>query len=114
MNLPEPSGSSPPEKPPGTNTIWLFLILLAKASTDSFTSTKFLITKISTSAPALSKAFFVSYSQFVPGNTGTNTLGLANFVGDEIHSFALYLISGISPLSNATSLHLNTLSSLYS
>ena len=23
MNLPEPSGSSPPEKPPGTKMIWL-------------------------------------------------------------------------------------------
>ena len=37
----------------------------------------FLNTKVSASAPALSKAFAVSYSQFVPGNTGINTFGRA-------------------------------------
>ena len=30
-----------------------------------------------TLAPALSNAFILSYSQFVPGNTGINTVGLA-------------------------------------
>jgi len=45
---------------------------------------KFLNTKISVSAPALSKAFFVSYSQFVPGKTGINTFGLAIDVDDFI------------------------------
>ena len=34
INLPEPSGSSPPEKPPGMNTIWESLRAPAKASTD--------------------------------------------------------------------------------
>ena len=36
---------------------------------------KFLNTFVTTFAPALSKAFVESYSQFVPGNTGINTVG---------------------------------------
>jgi len=32
---------------------------------------------VQTSAPAFSNAFWESYSQFVPGNTGINTLGFA-------------------------------------
>ncbi len=31
MNLAEPSGSSPPEKPPGIMTIWLFAMRVASA-----------------------------------------------------------------------------------
>ena len=35
MSLAEPSGSSPPEKPPGRNTIWAWPRALATASMDS-------------------------------------------------------------------------------
>ena len=38
---------------------------------------KFLNTLTIVSAPARSNAFALSYSQFVPGNTGINTVGLA-------------------------------------
>ena len=79
MNLPEPSGSSPPEKPPGTKIIWLSPTFFAKSSTDfaMLAAERLLITKISASAPALSAYFAESYSQFVPGNTGIRTLGFA-------------------------------------
>ena len=80
INLPEPSGSSPAEKPPGIIIIWLSFIRFVISLTESVISeaVKFLITKISLSAPALLNAFIVSYSQFVPGNTGMNTRGFAN------------------------------------
>ncbi len=79
MNLPEPSGSSPPEKPPGMNMIWLSLIFSAKAAADSATARADMlrITMISGTAPAFKKARAVSYSQLVPGNTGISTLGFA-------------------------------------
>jgi hypothetical protein len=38
---------------------------------------KFLNTLTIVSAPARSKAFALSNSQFVPGNTGINTVGFA-------------------------------------
>jgi hypothetical protein len=38
---------------------------------------KFLNTLVITFAPAFSKALALSYSQFVPGNTGINTVGFA-------------------------------------
>ena len=38
---------------------------------------RFLMTRISGSAPALRIALAASYSQFVPGKTGMRTLGLA-------------------------------------
>ena len=38
---------------------------------------RFLITIVSVIAPAFSKALAVSYSQFVPGNTGMRTRGFA-------------------------------------
>ena len=37
MNLAEPSGSSPPEKPPGTKMIWLSRAALAKRLMESAT-----------------------------------------------------------------------------
>ena len=76
-NLAEPSGSSPAEKPPGNMTIWAFAISFLYASTDWRISSglRFLNTRVTTFAPALSKAFVLSYSQLVPGNTGINTDG---------------------------------------
>ena len=81
MNLPEPSGSSPPEKPPGIMMIWAFLIRLANSATDSSMALldRLLMTKMSVVAPARSKARWVSYSQLVPGNTGISTRGDAAF-----------------------------------
>ena len=35
MNFPEPSGSSPPEKPPGINIIWVFARAAAKAEAEA-------------------------------------------------------------------------------
>ena len=83
MNFALPSGSSPPEKPPGIIIICAFAIALANAATDSSICAlvRFLMTKISASAPAFSNARAVSYSQFVPGNTGISTRGFANFFG---------------------------------
>ena len=77
INLPLPSGSSPPLNPPGIIIICEFLIAFSTCSTDDSISPadKFLITMVSAIAPAFSKALAVSYSQFVPGNTGIRTLG---------------------------------------
>ena len=57
-------------------------IVLANFSMLSSTSVgvKFLITTISVSAPAFSNALAVSNSQFVPGNTGITTFGLATLI----------------------------------
>ncbi len=79
MNFPEPSGSSPALNPPGIAIICDSLILSAICFIDSsiLILLKFLNTNISASPPALSKTFAVSYSQFVPGNTGINTFGFA-------------------------------------
>ena len=81
MNLPEPAGSSPPEKPPGSITIWLSRMPRASASIVSSMSfgERFLTTSTFGSAPAFANAFAVSYSQFVPGNTGIKTRGFAAF-----------------------------------
>ena len=78
-NFADPSGSSPAENPPGNMMICASLIAFSNASTDSRISfpLKFLNTFVTTSAPARSNAFVLSYSQFVPGNTGINTFGLA-------------------------------------
>ena len=97
INLPEPSGSSPPEKPPGIKIICEFFIFCAKASTDSLTAAeeRFLITKISGSAPAAAIALAVSYSQLVPGNTGISTRGFATGAA-LAYCTALYVKAGIS------------------
>ena len=51
----------------------------SKIFTESLISSgvRFLNTLVITFAPAFSNAFAVSYSQFVPGNTGINTVGFA-------------------------------------
>ena len=85
MNLPLPSGSSPPEKPPGINTICADLRLFAKSSTlfATFSALRLFITNISGSAPASRMAFALSYSQLVPGKTGIKTLGFDVFTAGE-------------------------------
>ena len=79
MNLPLPSGSSPPEKPPGSMTIWARRMAASiRAMVSSiWAGARFLTTRISVSAPARWKALALSASQLVPGNTGINTLGRA-------------------------------------
>ena len=81
MNLPLPSGSSPPEKPPGIKTRFAFSSLSEKAATLSETdcAVRLFITKISASKPASQSAFALSYSQFVPGKTGISARGRAVF-----------------------------------
>ena len=81
MNLAEPSGSSPPEKPPGSAMICDRAIASAKAATLPAMSAaeRLRTTKTSASAPARSKARAVSYSQLVPGKTGMSTRGRAVF-----------------------------------
>ena len=79
MNLPEPSGSSPPEKPPGRNRIWLSRAARANRAADSATLAGVWLfsTRISGVSPARRQARALSYSQLVPGNTGISTLGFA-------------------------------------
>ncbi len=79
MNFAEPSGSSPPEKPPGIMTIWLSRMAAARAAMLSATASGVKLFTISVvgRAPARSNACAVSYSQFVPGNTGMMTRGFA-------------------------------------
>ena len=57
MNLALPSGSSPPEKPPGSMTIWLFRMAFTRASQLAVTSAgvRLRMTRISGSAPARGK-----------------------------------------------------------
>ena len=78
-NFADPSGSSPAENPPGNIMICDCPIAFSNASTDSRISSalKFWNTLTITSAPAASNALALSYSQFVPGKTGRNTVGLA-------------------------------------
>ena len=79
MSFAEPSGSSPPEKPPGMNRIWDCASLSEKAFTESsmLFALRLLITSISGSAPARRIALAESNSQLVPGNTGISTWGEA-------------------------------------
>ena len=81
MNLAEPSGSSPPEKPPGIMTICDSRMRRASSWLLSATApgVRLLTTKTSATAPARSKARAVSYSQLVPGKTGMTTRGRAIF-----------------------------------
>ena len=77
MSLPLPSGSSPPEKPPGMTSIWLRARASAMRSRLSSTPSglRLRTTSISGSAPARARARAVSYSQFVPGKTGMSACG---------------------------------------
>ena len=87
-NFALPSGSSPAEKPPGNIIICAFSISFSNASTDALISSavKFLNTLVITLAPAFSNALVESYSQFVPGKTGINTVGLATLF---LHTYTL-------------------------
>ena len=82
INLPEPSGSSPAEKPPGSITICARLMPSASASMDSSMplAVRLRKTNTSVSAPARRNAFSLSSSQFVPGKDGINTRGLAIWI----------------------------------
>ena len=92
MNLPLPSGSSPPENPPGINTICALLSSFANAATLSAISfaDRLRMTIIFGSAPARVRARAVSYSQFVPGNTGISTFGRATPIFGATRLSALY------------------------
>ena len=83
MNLAEPSGSSPAEKPPENARISARFIHLQSSSRDFSSSCllRFLITTNRVSAPDNLKALAISYSQFVPGNTGRTARGFT--VPDE-------------------------------
>ena len=93
INFPEPSGSSPAEKPPGIIIIWLSSMALACSCIEASISCTERLRMITTFAlaPALSKAAAVSYSQLVPGNTGMTTCGQPNlFSGHDLwpcHSY---------------------------
>ena len=91
INLPEPSGSSPALKPPGIIIIWLLWIISTILSIDSSSHCvlRFVTTKVSATAPAFSKALFVSYSQLLPGNTGIRTLGAAMPLPENFFSTTL-------------------------
>ena len=86
MNLPEPSGSSPPENPPGSMNICALSMSSASSSTDSPSdfASRLRRTKMLVFAPAALKRRIVSYSQFVPGNTGMTTRGDANLTDVDI------------------------------
>jgi len=98
-NLAEPSGSSPAENPPGNIIICDWLIAFSNSSTDSLmlAASRFLNTLTIVSAPALSNALALSYSQLVPGNTGINTVGFATLF---LHTYTLpFEYTGDSTLS---------------
>ena len=81
MNLPLPSGSSPPEKPPGRKTIWAFFRARLNRSVEATmpAADRLLRTSTTGSPPASRTALALSYSQLVPGNTGISTRGLATW-----------------------------------
>ena len=75
MNLPEPSGSSPPENPPASAKICAPFNSRSSISSESSRARGVLFAKtaIFVSAPATANARAISYSQFVPGKTGMST-----------------------------------------
>ena len=77
MNFAEPSGSSPAEKPPERARICVSLSSLSSSSKLSASISGFLLrrTRIFVLPPARLNARAISISQFVPGNTGSNTFG---------------------------------------
>ena len=72
MNLAEPSGSSAAEKPPAKKIMFALQMLSTIVSTDASIAASSSVTNGTkfTFAPACSKAFAESYSEFVPGKTG--------------------------------------------
>ena len=105
MNLALPSGSSPPEKPPGRKIIWLRPMSSFTAATLSATwaGVRLLMTNTSGSAPARSMARAESYSQFVPGNTGISTRGFAVPTLGATRFSASYFSAGASCAGPAAS-----------
>ena len=99
INLADPSGSSPPEKPPGSAMICARPTASAKAAALSAISAavRLRTTKISACAPARSKARAVSYSQFVPGNTGISTRGRATDTAARCGAAGAALYTGALP-----------------
>ena len=82
MNLPLPSGSSPPEKPPGSTrssgSSWMALRHAADGLSSMSAAVRLLHHQdLRAPRPARSKARAVSYSQLVPGKTGMSTRGRA-------------------------------------
>ena len=88
MNFAEPSGSSPPEKPPGMKIICDSAIRFATCSTESLMSCFVILrtTMISGSSPASAQAFAESYSQLLPGKTGIRTCGFSTWMAGATHS----------------------------
>ena len=115
MNLPEPSGSSPPEKPPGMKIICAPFTASAKlcALLAMPAALRLFMTIMRALAPASSTARAESYSQFVPGNTGMTTSGFAVRILHFTRFCALKLTFFAQP-SLLTSLQAYTLSSLSS
>ena len=103
MNLPEPSGSSPIENPPGTARMFAFLISLANSSMDFLISSSFLFLNrtILASAPASSSAFLVSYSLFVPKNARTSAFTLVTLFLDLslLSTFLFSILAGFSSIA---------------
>ena len=83
--------------------IWDFAISFSNVFTESTISAASMLrnTFVMTFAPALSNAFALSYSQFVPGNTGINTVGCAILCPQITMSFVSY--SGDSTFSSEAS-----------
>ena len=79
MNFPDPSGSSPFEKPPGRRSAWDAESRSAKRSAEARIASveSAFTTRTSARPPARSTARADSYSQFVPGNTGIRNRGRA-------------------------------------
>ena len=97
MNLPDPSGSSAPEKPPGIKSTFALESAAANSLTERFrwSAVRLFTTKISASPPAFSTALAVSYSQLVPGNTGIKNFGFSTVLLGAASLLVLYIISGM-------------------
>ena len=101
MSLALPSGSSPPEKPPGMTIICAVLTAAAKRSTLSATSAlvRLRTMNCSASAPASESARCVSYSQFVPGKTGMSAFGRTCLTAGATRVFVSWEKLSTVPLS---------------
>ena len=91
INFADPSGSSPALNPPGSISICEFSISLTNPSIEFniFSCVRLLNTPILAIPPSLLNALSRSYSQFVPGNTGINTLGFAILFEKLLITFSL-------------------------
>ena len=102
MNLAEPSGSSPPEKPPGRTIIWALWMASSRAWADweRRSALRLRTTTISGSMPARRQARAVSYSQLVPGKTGMTALGRAVLWRHTAGEGSVQLRVGTSPAAS--------------